>query len=416
MNVVEIIAILCIIGGIIILVIGSRLVSHNDNFPKHTRKRNGKFAILIPARDESLVIEGLLRSIKNQTRKVDMQDVYVIVEDKNDPTVAITERLGAEIIVRKRLDLKRKGYALDEAIKAILSSKKHYDAYFIMDADNILDPSFLAHMEETYIEGHDLGIGYRNCKNGSENVIAACSILTFTLINASGNKTKNRQSRNVVISGTGFFIRGSLIEAWQGFPFHSLTEDYEMSLYAMEHNLTTFYNENAVFYDEQPVRYQQTVPQRIRWIRGFFDSRRNYIPRLRKQLTHWHTNWGSQLGEVIGINPYIMMVLGAGILILHHLYIFVTQFLFLDTLRLDSLITIAFILFIAYGIIAVMTAGLIIKEKDRLNLTPAMKCKAILFNPLFLATYIPCFMIALLKKEVTWDRINHTRTFIIKND
>lgn len=416
MNLVEIIAILCIIGGIVILVVGSCLVSRNDNYPKQSREQTGTFAILIPARDESLVIEGLLRSIKNQTRKIDMHDVYVIVEDKEDPTVAITKRLGAEIFVRKQLHLKRKGYALDEAVKAILAMKKHYDAYFIMDADNILDPHFIERMAETYRQGYDFGIGYRNCKNGSENVIAACSALMFTLINARGNKTKNRQSRNVVISGTGFFVAGNLIEAWRGFPFHSLTEDYEMSLYAIEHNLTTFYNEDAIFYDEQPVCYRQTIPQRIRWIRGFFDSRRDYIPRIRKQLCHFHANWGSQLSEVIGINPYIMMVVGAVLFIFHHFYTIGFEFIFTDTLRFDLLGRIAIILLGAYGVIAVITAGLIIKEKDRLNLTPAMKRKAILFNPLFLATYLPCFLIAILKKEVTWDRIDHTRTVIVKND
>ena len=42
------------------------------------------------------------------------------------------------------------------------------------------------------------------------------------------------------------------MEDWQGFPFNTLTEDYELTLYSTLNNLTTTYNEKAIFYDEQP--------------------------------------------------------------------------------------------------------------------------------------------------------------------
>ena len=55
------------------------------------RKKAPEIAILIAARDESKVIGGLLKSVRQQTVKVKSEDVYVIVETPDDPTV---ENLG----------------------------------------------------------------------------------------------------------------------------------------------------------------------------------------------------------------------------------------------------------------------------------------------------------------------------------
>ena len=78
---------------------------------------NVDFAILIPARDESLVISNLLDSIEKQSINVDSKNIYIIVESSDDPTVLIAKKRGINIVYRKDLTKRRKGYALDDAIK-----------------------------------------------------------------------------------------------------------------------------------------------------------------------------------------------------------------------------------------------------------------------------------------------------------
>ena len=111
--------------GIILIIISELLTMMNNNKPK--QKRNGIFkpAVLIPARDESLVIEGILKSIQNQSYQVPFEDVYVIVESILDKTVSICEKYNATVVVRKNLkNRRRKGYALDDAIQYIIKKKK----------------------------------------------------------------------------------------------------------------------------------------------------------------------------------------------------------------------------------------------------------------------------------------------------
>ena len=55
-------------------------------------KQNHKYAILIPARNESSVIEGLLKSLREQDYPHELFDTYVVVETDSDPTVEICKK------------------------------------------------------------------------------------------------------------------------------------------------------------------------------------------------------------------------------------------------------------------------------------------------------------------------------------
>jgi len=398
----EVIGVCLIIIGLLWLLLSSYLARFNNNFPKIKRDKLNSFCILIPARDESKVIEDLLISITNQTKKVNMEDVIVIVESNIDPTVDIASMYGATIFVRKKLNLKSKGYALDEAIKFLIEKNIYYDAYFIMDADNVLDKDFLLIMEKSYKAGYDIATGYRNLKNGNDSIIAACSGITFSFLNTNGNETKSKQSRNITLSGTGLYITGELIKKWQGFPFHSLTEDYELTLYSILNNLTSIYNKEAIFYDEQPKIYKNTINQRIRWIKGYFSTRKKYIKLFKNKLIN-NPNFGSLISEITGMKPYILMIVGALLYILNQI---------INILRFNKtaylfLIKILVILSLAYILFMLMTAFVLLKDIDKINLNKEMQIKAILFSPLFFITFVPCAIKALLKKDVKWEKVEH---------
>lgn len=354
-------------------------------------------AVLIPARDEGAVIEGLLLSLQEQTLPVPMRDVYVIVERADDPTVGIAERYGARVIFRTNLKRQRKGYALDEALKQILP-RWRYDLYFIFDADNILARDYMEQILESYAKGYQLATGYRNSKNANANVVAAVSSLTFSMINVLGNKNRIKKGANVIFSGTGCYVDGRLIDKWQGWPFHSLTEDYEMSLYATLHSIPTFYNEEAEFYDEQPTRYRQTVDQRVRWIKGYFSARRKYIPLMRKRKRA--QNIGSIKREAIGVRPIIMMLVGVIVMIVGLL----VELCLRGEVAMAIGLVIA-LLAVVYLVLMFITLEMVKREKIKLR--KQIKWRAVLFNPLYLVTYIPCALRALLVRDVKWKKIDH---------
>lgn len=434
-----------------------------------------KIAILIPARDESAVIEGLLKSLAEQTvlqspkltnseltsrpsyatsaaahrAPYTMRDIYVIVETDRDPTVKICREYGASVIVRPHPEKQRKGYALDEAIKQILAKAPNrnnieiaangaiidnsksplYDAYFIFDADNRLAPNYFEKIFTSYRQGYQLATGYRHSKNANTNVISAVSSLTFSMINVMSNAKRIKRGGNIIFSGTGFYVDGHLVETWRGWPFHSLTEDYELSLYATLHGFSTYYNDTAVFYDEQPTSYLQTVAQRTRWIKGYFSARAKYIPLMRQKLRRSRhlrsaskssshrdpsrttyakvastsaqaNNLGSLRHEIVGVKPVITMLVGVVVMFLGGLIELCARgeagFALLAALAVFALV---------YFVLMFITIEMIKREK--LKLTPEIRRSAILFNPIYLVTYVYCALKALLVKNVKWTRIEH---------
>lgn len=395
----EKISLIIIILSILMLIYSYLVTIKNNNYPKKV-KTTKKNAILIPARDESKVIESLLISIENQTQKINPEDIYVIVESSKDRTVKIVKKHKMNIIYRKDLTKQRKGYALDDAIKEIIINKKHYDAYFIFDADNILEENYIEEMQKSIDKGYDIGISYRNTKNSS-SLVAASSALTFSMINTLGNTLKNKYTNNLTISGTGYYIKGHLVEEWGGFPFHTLTEDYELTLYSTLNNITTTYNEKAIFYDEQPDDFKVSIIQRTRWVKGYFEARKKYIKKIRKSLTKKDKNYGSKVNAIIGVKPYIYLLIGVILLIFSSL-----------TFDIKTLIKILVIVFLTIYLELVLVSYVIVKKEDNKLKIKVSKTKLILYNPIFLLSYIICLIKAITTKDLKWEVVEHDKELV----
>ena len=351
-----------------------------------------KFSILIPARYESKVIENLLISLNKQTVKVNPKDVFVIIESLEDKTYEIVKKYHMNIILRKKLDLKRKGYALEEAFNYLKEKNKIYDLYFIFDADNILDKNFIKEMLITYKSGYDIACGYRVIKNKKLNIYSISSILTFSLLNNISNKNKIKKNLNVILSGTGFYFSKEVIK--DGYNFHSLTEDYELSLYSILNNYSSTYNNKAIYYDEQPEDYKTTVNQRIRWIKGYLEARKKYMKSFKNNLFVKHFNKASIIYEYIGMKPYIFMLFS----ILYFVIYNIIKFKFFYIL---------FVIMFIYFILMIITIVLLKKEKFNLKLNFKEKILVIFYNPFFILSYILCFFKAICTKNVEWKRIDH---------
>lgn len=382
-----------------ILLIYSYLVMPRCYLKPKKYNNKKRYCILIPARYESKVINNLLLSITKQTTKINPKDIYIIVESIKDKTVDIAKQYNMNIILRENLSLKRKGYALNDAVTYILKKQIHYDAYFIFDADNILDKDFIKNMEKSINEGYDIGIGYRNTKN-SNTLVSASSALTFSMINTMLNERKNKYHNNLTISGTGYYIKGSIIEEWNSFPFHSLTEDYELTLYAILHNLTTTYNKKAIFYDEQPDNFNISLKQRTRWVKGYFEARKKYINKISKSETKNDPNFASKVNAFLGVTPYIYIIIGLLIILVNILITKgITTFLCYLTI----------FLLLIYTVLVLFTIIMLKKEKNSLNISKSMKIKVIFYNPIFMFSYIICLLRTIFIKDIKWDKIDHNK-------
>ena len=69
-------SVLLILVGIFLLMFGYIIIPSNNNYSSE-KKGTGKYCVLVPARNESKVIEQLLISLEKQTRKINPHDISV---------------------------------------------------------------------------------------------------------------------------------------------------------------------------------------------------------------------------------------------------------------------------------------------------------------------------------------------------
>lgn len=246
-----------------------------------------RLAVLIAARNEEAVIGNLIDSIKDQSYPSEYVDIYVGADNCTDNTASIAREHGAAVFERKNLQLKGKGYVLNFLLRQIkkLSSKK-YDAYIVLDADNVLDSNFITEINRSFCDGYDIVTCYRNSKNYGDNWISAGYALWFLREARYLNGARSAAGSSCAVSGTGFLFSDKILEACGGWNFFLLTEDIEFTVHNVVRGVKIGYAPGAVIYDEQPTSFSQSWHQRLRWAKGYLQVFRRYGRELISGIFH----------------------------------------------------------------------------------------------------------------------------------
>lgn len=414
-NIIQIITISLLTLGVILY--GYRILYFAMGFSKTIKfkkaEKQNKFVILIPALNESKVIGNLFESIKNQKYDADNYRVVVVVKDEHDKTIEISKEYNFETLVNKTQ--KCKGDALDSAVRHIYAHQYDFDAALIIDADNVLTPTFLDKMNDAVESGYDIGMGFKNNMNWNSGWVSSCSALTFSLVNTMGNKARAKLNGNCVYSGTGIYFKKSVLEKEKCWPFKTLTEDMELSMYALIHELKTTYVEEAELFVEMPTDIKTSFKQRVRWIKGYIQVRKLYAKKIRKSIKSSTQSKWTKLEHSLGIWPIVLLITGFSVfaLSLFGLTIFsaiMQQFTFY---YLKVLLALLLSLYVAF---CIMTALVLAAESKRTNITTKNKIICVLLNPFFMLTYIPLAIKALFSKNIGWTTIEHKETVVSVNE
>lgn len=375
--------------------------------PMPPAKRLHKFAAVISARNESTVIGELIHSIKKQNYPAELLDVFVVADNCTDNTATVARRAGAIVFERFNRKEVGKGYALDYAFQRIEKdyAAAGYEGYFIFDADNLLDANYVAEMNKVFDSGYRVITSYRNSKNYDSNWISAGSALWFLREAKYLNNSRMILGTNCAVSGTGFLVASDVIRARGGWKYHLLTEDIQFSIDCACEGERVGYCPTAVLYDEQPVTFEQSWNQRLRWSKGFYQVFAHYGRKL--------------LGGIVKRRSFscydmLMTVAPAMLLTLSSVAVngFVLVSAMLSTPVAVSLmkVTLSSILssfggfYLTLLFFAIVTT---ITEWKHINTTAPKKILYTVTFPLFIFTYIPIAIVALFRK-IEWKPIAHT--------
>lgn len=375
----------------------------------HKPTKTHRYAVLISARNEEKVLPQLLKSLQEQTYDMSLVTVFVVADNCTDATAKVaSEFSGVKVYERFNTELVGKGYALDFLLDNI---KKDYpagsfDAFFVFDADNILDKNYIEQMNMTFSDGYKIITSYRNSKNYGDNWISSGYSLWFLRESKYLNYSRMLLNNSCAVSGTGFMFSREIIKKTNGWKFFLLTEDIQFTVHNVLDGEKIGFCKGAVLYDEQPVKFSQSWKQRLRWAKGYLQVFKNYGLRMFKGIAKSFSCFDMSMSimPAIVITALCIITNTVGSVVLTSM----------GFSLFASLKPLAITVLSAYGTMFLVGTVTTITEWKNIRTNTFKKIKGMFTFPLFMLTYIPISLTAFFKK-VDWSPIEHNINEI-KND
>jgi len=364
--------------------------------------RTHRFAVLVFAKDEATVIGQLLDSLRAQDYPASAFEVFVTADNCTDATATVATAAGATVWERTEPDLIGKGHALAWFFDRFTAARApEFDACVVFDADNLVDPDFLAAMNRQLNAGHPVGVGYRTGKNPTSSWVSGCSTLFWLVQTRLFHLPRARRGLPITsVGGTGFMFAIDVLGG-RGWRTSSACEDIEFTLNAIADGHHVALATDAVFYDEQPLTFAQSLRQRYRWavgsvqVLGLCGGRLVRAARadLRGKLDALLFSIGLPVAGITGI-AWVLLLFGNAVL---------TG----DWLGLVANVAVSAVL--GYVVVAAMAVLVLRLEHAR---WPRQWVTVATF-PLYLLSWSVLNIVVLFYRDPTWSPIPHTESLAL---
>jgi cellulose synthase/poly-beta-1,6-N-acetylglucosamine synthase-like glycosyltransferase len=253
----------CYMAYCVILLVNHLLSPAPTPVPGPLRTR---FAILVPAHNEELLLARLLESARAQGYPGQLFDTIVLADNCTDRTAAIAREHGATVLERVDKAKRGKGYAIQWALESIDLGK--YDAVLIVDADCTIGEGSLQCLDGT-LQTWDV----IQCHNGVGNPDASWFTrlldVSRTVSNRIYSPAKQRLGLSCELTGTGMCFATRILRkhGWDAF---TVGEDWEYYAKLIQKGETVGFEMNARILHEESLSLRQATSQRMRWSSGRF--------------------------------------------------------------------------------------------------------------------------------------------------
>ncbi len=358
-------------------------------------EKQNKFTAVISARNEENVIAGIVKSLKEQNYPSELLNVVVIADNCTDSTAEIAENAGATVFVRNDKTRAAKGFALEWLFEQFLSDESFdSDAILVFDADNIADKNFVAEMNKMLCNGSVMAQGYRDSKNPHDNWISGSYTIYFLTLMRFFFLARKNLNISAFLGGTGFMMSTSLLRACGGWHTKEICEDVEFTMYRLAEGYRVDYAPNAVFYDEQPVKFIESWNQRIRWSTGNWNCIWRCLPLISGVRK---TSFKDYLAAVMHLMSIPSMFLGFVSIILSLILVLTSNYILYGLIYSIGSMLIS-------AIAMMVVAALVLKLENK---SIKANIKGILGFPIFIVTFLAANTVGVIMPVKQWKPIKH---------
>lgn len=366
-----------------------------------TNKKH-KFMAIIPAHNEEAVVSNLIESLKHQTYDKELYDIYVIADNCTDNTAKVARDAGAIVLERYDPDHKTKGYALQWFLKQKIEENADYDAFFVFDADNIVDKNFIINMNKKLCQGEEVVQGYRDIKNPTDNWITAGYALFYWTMHRLYHLARYNVGLSPLLNGTGFMVKFDVVKP-NGWETETLTEDIEFSLKSIIQGKKLGWATDAIVYDEQPTSFKQSWSQRSRWTVGHMQCVKRYTGELFNAVKEHKT--------VMNFDGFLYMVGTTPMLILTMVLMIINFVMYSAQAMTNAELVINILNYLVPTLFLPIGTAVLAMILDKKPIKPMIK--GLICYPIFMGSWVIINIKCLFKRETQWEKINHVRNIKI---
>ncbi|RDV82505.1 glycosyltransferase family 2 protein [Ammonifex thiophilus] len=284
-----------------------RVEDYSATPPRHS------FAVVIAAHNEEKVIGELIKSVFRSEYPRELYEVFVVADNCTDRTAEIARSLGATVIERYNPHERGKGYALEYGFQRIFALPRKFDAFIILDADNLVSPHFLQVMNHRLARGEKIIQGYLDTKNPDDTWISRSIYVGYLISNRFCQLARHNLGLSCALGGTGMCIAAEVLKRF-GWGMTTLTEDLEFQTKALLCGLRVTWAHEAAVYDEKPLTLKQSWRQRQRWMQGHCQVAGRYFFRLMWEGIRTR-DFKKIDGALYLLRPYFTMMVGLAALL-----------------------------------------------------------------------------------------------------
>jgi cellulose synthase/poly-beta-1,6-N-acetylglucosamine synthase-like glycosyltransferase len=257
-----------------------------------------RFAILVPAHDEELLIASTVESMRRLDYPDELFAIHVVADNCSDATADIARRAGANVHERHAPENPGKGPALQWLLERLSARHESHDAVVIVDADSSLSTNFLRVMDAKLSEGHRVVQAYYAVRDPDASWNVGLRYAGFALRHYLRPLARTAFGGSCGLYGNGMAFRSEILRD-RPMTAH-LTEDMELQLELLLAGIPVAFAPDAVVEAEMPTSLVAARSQQRRWEQGRLDLARRYVPLLLRRRRS-----KTDLGEVARIDAAV---------------------------------------------------------------------------------------------------------------
>ncbi|MCI8943738.1 MAG: glycosyltransferase family 2 protein [Oscillospiraceae bacterium] len=349
-----------------------------------------RFAVVIAARNEETVIGNLIYSLLNQDYPAELLDVYVVPNNCTDFTEAAAAAAGAKIL-HCLGPVSSKGDALHQAFAQLMPLD--YDAFLVFDADNVLEPDYLARMNDAFASGAMVCKSQTRAGNPSASAVAGCYGLYNVCFELIWNRPRAACGLSAKLVGTGFGFRREVLERLGGWNTSTIAEDAEFAAQCAKAGIRVSWVPDAVNYDEEPTSFRVSLRQRYRWCSGVMQVAKQNVGKLwRSGVPRPMLRWDMTM---FMLAPFTQAVSG----------LLLAASVAAGILNGSAAAAIAALCGLGLYCVGGMALGVVLCVLGGYALQGMTK--SILFFPVFMASWLPLQIVSLFRDNTQWRQVTH---------